>query len=173
MGLETGLNRSIGMFAIALVDVQRQILFLARDRLGEKPLYYGWSNNHFFFGSELKAFRPHPGFTPTVDRGSLTLYLRHSYVPSPHCIFEGFRKLLPGTYFAFARRQRVSRQRSNAALLGTSKTARARAFLQPFVEDCVDGLEELFAECNPNAMLADVPVARSSRWHWTHPRSSR
>src|SRR5439155_15492068 len=86
----------IGMFAIALMDVRRQLLFLARDRLGEKPLYYGWSNNHFFFGSELKAFRPHPGFTPTVDRGALTLYLRHSYVPSPHCIFEGFRKLLFG-----------------------------------------------------------------------------
>jgi asparagine synthase (glutamine-hydrolysing) len=157
-GLEVSLNRSVGMFALALVDVEQQLLFLARDRLGEKPLYYGWSNNHFFFGSELKAFRPHPGFTPTVDRGSLTLYLRHSYVPSPHCIFEGFHKLLPGHILGLPLDGRASP--------GKEEIRRYWALPKPDLqepsgrssEDCVEELEALLRAAVRMQLLADVPV---------------
>jgi asparagine synthase (glutamine-hydrolysing) len=157
-GLEVSLNRSVGMFAIALVDVQRRVLLLARDRLGEKPLYYGWSNDQFFFGSELKAFRPHPGFTPTVDRGSLTLYLRHSYVPSPHSIFEGFHKLLPGHI--------LSLSLDGSASPGSEISRRYWALPKPGVqesssdssEQCIDGLEALLRNAIRMQLLADVPV---------------
>ncbi len=157
-GLETSLNRSVGMFALALVDVQQQVLLLARDRLGEKPLYYGWNNHNFFFGSELKAFRPHPGFAPTVDRGSLTLYLRHSYVPSPHCIFEGFRKLLPGHI--------LSLSLDGSASQGKEAIRPYWALPKPDVqevsgyssEECVDRLEALLRNAIRMQLLADVPV---------------
>jgi len=157
-GLEVGLNRSVGMFALALVDVEQQFLFLARDRLGEKPLYYGWNHNHFFFGSELKAFRPHPGFAPKVDRGALTLYLRHSYVPSPHCIFEGFHKLLPGHILALS----VDGNASPGKEVIRRYWALPKPDLQePFgrsSEECVDELEGLLRAAVRMQLLADVPV---------------
>jgi asparagine synthase (glutamine-hydrolysing) len=157
-GLEASLNRSVGMFAVALVDVEQKLLFLARDRLGEKPLYYGWSNNHFFFGSELKAFRPHPAFTPTIDRGALTLYLRHSYVPSPHCIFEGYYKLLPGHILTLPL--------DGSASPGKEVIRRYWALPKPDLqepsnrssEDCVDELEALLRAAVRMQLLADVPV---------------
>lgn len=156
-GLEEGLKRCVGMFAIALVDVQKRLLLLARDRLGEKPLYYGWSKNTFFFGSELKAFRPHPGFTPGVDRGALTLYLRYSYVPSPHCILEGFHKLLPGHILSIS---------LDGASPGKEVIRPYWRLPKPTVEgpagniseNCVSGLEVLLRDAIRMQLLADVPV---------------
>ncbi len=96
-GLEGALARSNGMFAFALWDREARALHLVRDRLGEKPLYYGRVGRRVVFGSELKALRAHPGFAPEVDRDALALYLRLSYVPSPHTIYRGVHKLPPGT----------------------------------------------------------------------------
>ena len=95
-GVEETLRRSVGMFAIALWDRHERNLFLARDRMGEKPLYYGWCDNGFVFGSELKAIRKYPGFSNDVSRNALSLYLRHCYVPAPHTIYQGIYKLEPG-----------------------------------------------------------------------------
>jgi asparagine synthase (glutamine-hydrolysing) len=157
-GLEVSLKRSVGMFAIALVDVHRQRLFLARDRLGEKPLYYGWSNNHFFFGSELKAFRPHPAFTPKVDRGALTLYLRHSYVPSPRCIFEGFHKLLPGHILSLSLDGNASAGRETIRPYWSVPKPEAQEHFSDSAEDCVERLEGLLRDAIRVQLLADVPV---------------
>jgi len=96
-GLHDALDRCNGMFALALWDRQDRTLSLARDRMGEKPLYYGWSGRSLLFGSELKALRAHPAFDAAIDRDALTLYLRHNCVPAPYSIFEGIRKLPPGT----------------------------------------------------------------------------
>ena len=96
-GLVETLDRCNGMFALALWDRQERTLSLARDRMGEKPLYYGWSGPSLLFGSELKALRAHPAFNAAVDRDALTLYLRHNCVPAPYSIFQGIRKLPPGT----------------------------------------------------------------------------
>ena len=96
-GVGEALPRLRGMFAFALWDKERRCLYLARDRVGEKPLYYGWLGTVFVFGSELKALRCHPAWTGELDRGALTLYMRHGYVPAPHSIYAGIRKLLPGT----------------------------------------------------------------------------
>ena len=96
-GFEKTLQRAVGMFAIALWDRDERSLILARDRLGEKPLYYGWQGGVFLFGSELKALKQHPAFIGEVDRESLALYLRYCYVPAPRSIYRGIHKLASGT----------------------------------------------------------------------------
>ena len=100
-GPRIALEKSLGMFAFALWDRHDRTLYLARDRLGEKPVYYGWQNGVFMFGSELKALAVHPAFCGEVDRDALVLFLRHNYVPSPWTIYTGVKKLAPGTYVKF------------------------------------------------------------------------
>ena len=99
-GVEATLKRCVGMFAVALWDRESQTLTLARDRLGEKPLYYGWVGSGcqaaFVFASELKAIRAYPGFNAAVSRAALSQYLRFTYIPAPFSIYEGIFKLEPG-----------------------------------------------------------------------------
>jgi asparagine synthase (glutamine-hydrolysing) len=101
-GLEETLKKTVGMFAIALWDKQTGTLHLARDRFGEKPLYYGWASSArsaapaFVFGSELKALRAYPGFSNPVSREALGLYMRFTYVPAPYSIYQNIFKLEPG-----------------------------------------------------------------------------
>ena len=99
-GIETTLSKAVGMFAIALWDVQERTLHLARDRFGEKPLYYGWTGSAagraFVFGSELKALRAFPGFNNPICREALVQYMRFMVVPAPRSIYQGVYKLEPG-----------------------------------------------------------------------------
>jgi asparagine synthase (glutamine-hydrolysing) len=97
-GIERTIQKSVGMFAFALWDRRAQTLFLVRDRMGEKPLYYGYVGNVFAFCSELKSLAVLPGFEPHVDRAALALFLRHNCVPSPHSIYVGVSKLAPGSW---------------------------------------------------------------------------
>jgi asparagine synthase (glutamine-hydrolysing) len=100
-GVQATLERAVGMFAIALWDRVEHALVLARDRFGEKPLYYGWQADQLLFASELKALAPHPAWQPEIDREALALYLRHNYVPAPYSIYVGIRKLTAGTFVRF------------------------------------------------------------------------
>ena len=95
-GIEKTLDKLVGMFAIAVWDYTTEKLYLIRDRFGEKPLYYGWSNRGFLFGSELNALRSYEYFNNEVDRNSLSLYMQYMYVPSPYSIFKDVYKLDPG-----------------------------------------------------------------------------
>ena len=95
-GVEEALRRCVGMFAFALWDRAERRLVLARDRLGEKPLYYGWAGRSFLFGSELKALREHPEWRGEIDRDALADYLVRGVVPAPASIHVGMRKLPPG-----------------------------------------------------------------------------
>lgn len=97
-GFRRTLEKLVGMFAIALHDKETGLVHLARDRMGEKPLYYGENNGRLFFSSELKALTRLPCFVPEVDRDALCLFLRHNYIPAPHSIFKGISKLTPGCY---------------------------------------------------------------------------
>lgn len=94
-GVSATLEKLNGMFAFALWDRQRRVLSLARDRIGEKPLYYGISGGSFLFGSELKALSAHPHWHPNLNRDALCIYMRHSYIPAPHSIYKGIYKLSP------------------------------------------------------------------------------
>jgi asparagine synthase (glutamine-hydrolysing) len=157
-GLEATLKRCAGMFALAVVDVRERHLQLARDRLGEKPLYYGWSGGQFFFGSELKAFRPHPGFAPEVDRRALTLYLRLAYVPSPWCILAGFHKLLPGHILSLPLDGSACPGKETLRPYWTVPRPEENGVFRGSPEDCVRQLEELLRRSIRLQMLADVPV---------------
>jgi asparagine synthase (glutamine-hydrolysing) len=95
-GIERTLQASVGMFAFALWDRQQRTLTLARDRMGEKPLYYGWQGDTLLFGSELKALKAHAAFHADIDRGALALLLRHDCIPAPHAIYRAVFKLRPG-----------------------------------------------------------------------------
>ena len=97
-GIEKTLKSTVGMFAIAVWDREQKTLTLARDRLGEKPLYYGWQGDVFIFASELQSIRVHPSFKAEIDQDSLPAYFRRGYIPAPQTIWNGIKKLLPGAY---------------------------------------------------------------------------
>ncbi|MGH8082162.1 MAG: asparagine synthase (glutamine-hydrolyzing), partial [Lysobacter sp.] len=96
-GLQRALSRCNGAFALSLWDRHERVLSLARDRVGKRPLYYGWVGGDFVFASELKALHRHPGFDAPVDPDALSLLLRYDYIPAPHSIHRGIYKLAPGT----------------------------------------------------------------------------
>ena len=101
-GIELTLQKIQGMFAFGIWDQKMRRLILARDRIGEKPLYYGWqgegNNRVFLFGSELKALKVHPEFNGQINRDAIALQLRHNCIPAPYTIYKDIYKLLPGNY---------------------------------------------------------------------------
>ncbi|WP_316230503.1 asparagine synthase (glutamine-hydrolyzing) [Bradyrhizobium sp. SZCCHNR1051] len=101
-GVRPTLQRLIGMFVFGLWDAETRQLILARDRFGEKPLFYGWSNADLVFGSELKALAAHPSWAPSLDRAALTAFMRYSYVPAPATIWTGIRKLPSASFVSFS-----------------------------------------------------------------------
>ncbi|HSN31162.1 MAG TPA: asparagine synthase (glutamine-hydrolyzing), partial [Ideonella sp.] len=156
-GVEETLRRAIGMFAFALWDRATRTLTLGRDRLGEKPLYYGWQGGVFLFGSELKALRAHPAFTARVDRNALARLLRYSYVGAPHSIYEGIAKLMPGTLA----RARPGQREVEITTYWSPYEAIRRARNAPFTgspEEAVDALERLLKDAIGRQMVADVPL---------------
>ena len=159
-GVDATLKRTNGMFAIALWDRERRELCLARDRLGEKPLYYGWCGDSLLFASELKSLHAWPGFRPDIDRGALALYMRHNYVPDPFCIYRGFAKLQPGTYVTIGPAARAGDMPSPRAYWSLRETAQ-RGHDSPFVGSDVDGVEALDVALRRSVaerMVADVPL---------------
>ena len=118
-GLEIALRRCVGMFAFAVWDCQERTLLLARDRMGEKPLYYGWQDGVFFFASELKAITAHPRFRPEIDRDALTLLLHYNYIPAPHSIYKGIRKLRPGCLLGAMSRRRGRQPAGSGCAVGS------------------------------------------------------
>ena len=100
-GVDASVRRFNGMFAFALWDRRERRLWLCRDRLGKKPLYYGWAGNTLLFGSELKALRAHPAFCAGISRDAVAVYLRLGYIPAPWSIYQGIFKLPPGTHLTF------------------------------------------------------------------------
>ncbi|HEV8331069.1 MAG TPA: asparagine synthase (glutamine-hydrolyzing) [Steroidobacteraceae bacterium] len=160
-GLPAALRRFVGMFAFALWDRQRRTLHLARDRLGEKPLYYGWAGATFVFGSELKAITAYPGFTREVDRGALSLLLRHSYIPAPYCIYRGLNKLLQGTSLEITEQDAIARMLREPTAYWSLGEIVESGQRRPFAgadEEAVARLEELLEQAVAGQMIADVPL---------------
>lgn len=160
-GLEATLKKSIGMFAFALWDRQTHSLMLARDRMGEKPLYYGWqgSGNErvFLFGSELKALKAHPAFVAEIDRGALCLMLRHNYIPAPYSIYQGIAKLEPGCLLSISLAQPEQKICKYWDVVDVARAGVAKPFTGKPV-DAVDALEVLVKDAVRQQMVADVPL---------------
>lgn len=158
-GLSSALDAFEGMYAFALWDRQERELYLCRDRIGEKPLYFGWSGGVFLFGSELKALTRHPRFEACVDRGVLALYLRYGYVPAPYSIYRGIRKVMPGSILTLAAGK--GRNEPIARAYWSCRDAAERGLADPFrgsLEDAAEHLEELLQASVNLRMQADVPV---------------
>jgi asparagine synthase (glutamine-hydrolysing) len=156
-GIERALTRLNGMFSFALWDRQERTLTLARDRLGIKPLFYGWCNNTLLFGSELKAFHAHPDFTGKLDRSSLALFLRLGYIPAPHSIYENIYKLLPGHVLTVS----AAHERTSPEPFWCAREIAERGLHSRFRDDireATDQVETLLRDAVRLRMLADVPV---------------
>lgn len=160
-GVQATLQRCTGMFAFALWDKTEQVLTLARDRLGEKPLYYGWQGAGdgacFLFGSELKALKSHPAFAAPIDRNALCLLMRHNYINAPHSIYQGIYKLLPGHVLTVSMRQREPVLAQYWSLPEVAERGVAQP-LQGNAEQMTDQLEALLKSAVAQQMLADVPL---------------
>ena len=161
-GIEATLKKTVGMFAIALWDRSERVLTLARDRIGEKPLYYGFQNDTFLFGSELKALKAHPDFVGEIDRDVLCLYLRHCYIPAPFSIYQGIKKLLPGTYLQLSLTQSVAELKAATPKPYWSLAdVAANAQRNPFVgsdAEAVAALDTQLKHAIKLQMMADVPL---------------
>lgn len=161
-GLEKTLQATIGMFAIAVWDKKEKVLTLARDRMGEKPLYWGWSNDLLIFASELKAMKAHPEFEAIIDRDALTLLLRHCYIPAPYSIYKGIQKLMPGHMLQIPLQGNLSQSKNaiSRPYWSLNKVVE-QGLANPFVgspEAAVDALEKQLKNSVADQMLADVPL---------------
>lgn len=156
-GLEKALSHSVGMFAFALWDTRERHLFLARDRMGEKPLYYGWQGRAFLFASELKALCRHPAFGADIDRGALALYMRHNAVPAPHSIYTGIRKLPPGTFLCVTQDAPDTCPQTYWSVDDVARKGLAAPF-SGSDSDAVAELDVLLRQAISGQMVADVPL---------------
>jgi asparagine synthase (glutamine-hydrolysing) len=159
-GLERTLEHVVGMFALAVWDRTERVLRLARDRMGEKPLYYGWQGNAFLFGSELKALRAHPTFTGDIDPAGLALLLRHGYIRAPHSIHRSIRKLEPGTVLTLGGDAPVGSVPAPRPYWSLDEIA-DRARTAPFRGDdgdAADRLEAVLSEAVRLQLISDVPL---------------
>ncbi len=158
-GVDAVLRRTVGMFALAVWDRKTKTLTLARDRLGIKPLYYGWVGGRFVFGSEMKSLTAVPGAPTGIDRRVLSLYLMLKWVPGPYSIYEGIRKLPPGTWMTVP----ASAGRSDPEPVpywSMSDVVEAGA-QHPFKgteDDAVEQLDRLLRDAVRCRMEADVPL---------------
>lgn len=159
-GVQETLSRAIGMFAFALWDRQDRTMTLGRDRIGEKPLYYGWqgsgSSRVLLFGSELKALRAHPAFAGVIDREALTLFMRHGYVPAPRSIHVGVSKVMPGTFVVL---RACAEPTTHVYWSALDLALRGAAARSPMSDTQVVGeLDTLLRSAVRQQMVADVPL---------------
>ncbi len=156
-GLPQALTEFIGMFAFALWDEDERVLTLARDRVGIKPLYYGWMGETFLFGSEIKALKAHPDFESEVDRESLSLLMRFNYIPAPRSIYQNIFKIQPGTFLS------VEREKCDLSMTtywSFEETARngLREGFGGTQDEAIEQLDSLLGSAVKLQMTSDVPL---------------
>jgi asparagine synthase (glutamine-hydrolysing) len=161
-GLEATLSKMIGMFALALWDHHRRELTLARDRLGEKPLYFGWSKGALLFGSELKALRAHPCFEAELNGEAVDQMIRYGYVPSHKSIYKAITKLTPGSFLTLTQEDlqnhRIPDEKFYWRL--TEAVAHSQASVHQFRSDTqvIEELDALLTNAVGQQMISDVPL---------------
>jgi asparagine synthase (glutamine-hydrolysing) len=156
-GVQATVELAIGMFAFAVWDQKDRKLILGRDRLGEKPLYYGWQDSTFLFGSELKALKQHPAFKSELNRDAITLMLRHNYIPAPYSIYQGIFKLEPGCLLEVS----ATNPKPKVKPYWSAASVAMAGVKNPFKgtsAQAVDRLEALAMDAVGQQMMADVPL---------------
>lgn len=162
-GVQKTLQRCAGMFAFALWDREHSTLTLGRDRMGEKPLYYGWVDSpgglSLVFGSEIKSLKQYDEFAGRIDRGSLCLFLRHNYIPAPYSIYENVQKLEPGNTITFDRNSWVRSPEPESYWSFASVARNGLANMSGASDqEIVDELESSLRKIVRQQMVADVPL---------------
>ena len=158
-GLEKALDKFVGMFAFSLWDSSRKKLYLARDRMGEKPLYYGCVGGSFIFGSELKAIKEFSNWESDIDRDALGLLLRHNYIPAPYSIYEDIKKLSPGHYLSVSVSDNapVIDEKSYWSIKDIFKEGCTKPYSGSY-DEVVQDVENLLINSIKQKMLSDVPL---------------
>jgi len=159
-GLDATIQECNGMFALAAWDRREHVLHLVRDRLGEKPLYYGWSATGFVFGSELSALLAHPRFEPRIDLGALALYFRHNCIPAPFSIYQDVHKVMPGEAVSLRLEDLPRRAVRRETYWSAHEVAErgAGAGDGQSADERFEGLRDLLLDAVGLRMVADVPV---------------
>jgi asparagine synthase (glutamine-hydrolysing) len=159
IGIKETLKLCKGMFSLALFDQRKRTLTLCRDRIGEKPLYYGINGNYFYFGSELKSFKINSNFCAKVSENAFHNYLKFGYVPAPYSIYEGIYKLKPGNILEVSIDD--INDEYNLDPFWTLNEEVSKAKINPFYgndQDAINTLEEKLIKVVNNQMISDVPI---------------
>ena len=159
LGPEAAIDRLEGMFALAIWDRQERTLWLARDRVGKKPLYYGWCGSSFLFGSELKALRAHPEFVGELDRDALGQYLQYGWISQPFSIYSSVRKLPPGHRLKIP--YACAPWAVQPEMFWSARTVAEQGLAQPFAGDyaaAVNALDKVLNQATTDRMVADVEL---------------
>ena len=155
-GIEQTVNSLVGMFAIAIWDLQEKKLILVRDRVGEKPLYYGWQNGVFLFGSELRAITKYPGFEKKIDQNALKSFFKYNYVPAPYSIYQGIKKMIPGTILTLSLDDMQISENKYWDFSSNITPKGRRSFVD--FGTAKDELEKLVIRSVRSQMMSDVPL---------------
>lgn len=160
-GIRATIERCIGMFAFGVWDKSSQVLTIGRDRLGEKPLYYGWQGSghlaNFLFGSEVKAIKAHTAFSANINRDALGLYVRHNNIPAPYTIYEGIYKLQPGHLLTVSLTKPAPILEQYWSLPEVAVAGVADPF-KGTTEQATFELETLLMSAVHQQMMSDVPI---------------
>ncbi len=158
-GIERTLKLCVGMFAFAIWDNVNCKLTLARDRFGEKPLYWGWQNDKLYFASELSSISSIPFFKAKVNRNSLNQLLRYNYIPAPNCIFQNINKLVSGHFITIDLKNIDQTQKSkpywelqnviNNSIIDNQDISS---------KDAINLLDDKLTKVIESQMLSDVPI---------------
>jgi asparagine synthase (glutamine-hydrolysing) len=162
-GIETAVKHCIGMFAFALWDKKERILYLCRDRIGIKPLYYALIKNGMVFGSELKALKAHQDFEPIIDRNALALYLRYNCIPAPYCIFQNSWKLMPGHILKISanslrKKKELPKSFSYWSASNIVEAGKREPVKYTTAEEAIERLEDKLFDAVKMRMISDVPL---------------
>jgi asparagine synthase (glutamine-hydrolysing) len=158
-GIKKTIQETVGMFAFAVVDYKENKLVLGRDRFGEKPLYYGWQDQYFYFASELKAIRKHPSFQPEMDHDALHQYMQYAYIPAPLSIYKGIHKLNPGNLLSISLNETAGNMRMESYWDLSEVAANAQQMqFSGSDTDALNELERMLTQSVKGQQLSDVPL---------------
>lgn len=160
-GVEKTLRKTVGMFAFAVWDRKDRQLVLARDRMGEKPLYYGWQQDTFMFASELKALKCHPLFEGEIEPAAVNIYSHRGYIPAPYSIYKRIYKLLPASFLLMDENDFSSHNMPMQRHYWSMEKSAVKGIENPFKGNFHEATEELgrlMLQSVEKQSIADVPV---------------